>query len=199
MNPEAGDESLNWVHDSIRKPGIFDKELALASSMLQLGGNSELERLNEVAECAIKAFPKSSIIAKAATLSWLKSGQQERIIRLLAEQNSKGGSDSIPFLQQLSKQWQMSGDSEAGRSQFSLESDNYLDSSVVSIAGSFNDWKAGEIFLKKSPRGWSVSLDLAPGEYMYKFIVDGKWVPDPGNPNSADDGNGNSNSVIQVQ
>lgn len=48
--------------------------------------------------------------------------------------------------------------------------------SRVSVAGSFNSWKADELFLQKLPKGkWSLEMELEPGTYEYKFVADGNW------------------------
>ena len=41
-------------------------------------------------------------------------------------------------------------------------------------------------------------VELEPGQYQYKFIVDGQWILDPANPNKETDLQGNDNSVIKV-
>lgn len=44
---------------------------------------------------------------------------------------------------------------------------------------------------------WEAQVDLAPGEYQYKFVVDGVWIPDPENPRiNVED---NFNSVLTVE
>ncbi len=44
---------------------------------------------------------------------------------------------------------------------------------------------------------WSVSINLAPGTYRYKFVVDkDRWTVDSENSQTENDGNGNFNSVI---
>lgn len=72
----------------------------------------------------------------------------------------------------------------------------------VLLAGSFNDWKTdgdSKIALVKGENGiWSVTKELPNGQYQYKFVVDGKWVTDPLNPNTIDDGYGGKNSVVAV-
>lgn len=48
--------------------------------------------------------------------------------------------------------------------------------SEVVLLGDFNDWKAGVHPLKKDCQGlWKVTLQLTPGRYEYKLLVDGKW------------------------
>ncbi len=51
----------------------------------------------------------------------------------------------------------------------------------VSLAGDFNNWAQDGCFLKRKDTGeWNATLDLKPGIYDYRFIVDGEWREDPG-------------------
>ncbi len=69
----------------------------------------------------------------------------------------------------------------------------------VFAAGSFNNWSSGALEMKKDEHGvYSAEIAVEPGEYQYKLVVDGKWIADPGNPNTASDGFGGKNSVISV-
>jgi len=69
----------------------------------------------------------------------------------------------------------------------------------VTLAGSFNGWNAEANPLTKNDDGrWSVVMALKPGKHEYKFVVDGSWVADAGNPNSAPDTFGGTNSLVQV-
>ncbi len=80
---------------------------------------------------------------------------------------------------------------------------------TVHVSGSFNDWaptvEAG---------GWPLEFDAAAGRWAgkhpvpnglhgYKFVLnagpDAVWIPDPGNPESVDDGFNGRNSVLDVQ
>lgn len=55
------------------------------------------------------------------------------------------------------------------------------DAAEVFVAGTFNDWKPDKLPLKRDKAGrWSVDLELAPGRYEFKFIVDGQWCCDAG-------------------
>ncbi|RMH54563.1 MAG: hypothetical protein D6679_13420, partial [Candidatus Hydrogenedentota bacterium] len=71
----------------------------------------------------------------------------------------------------------------------------------VSVAGSFNNWDVSATPMK-DPDGdgiWEVMLPLSPGEYQYKYVVNGTdWLLDPDNPLKADDGYGGQNSVAKV-
>jgi 1,4-alpha-glucan branching enzyme len=65
----------------------------------------------------------------------------------------------------------------------------------VFLSGTFNGWREDELFLKKTETGWELPYIIGPGNYEYKYLVDGKWMADPGNPLTA--GNGNSFLIIQ--
>jgi pullulanase-type alpha-1,6-glucosidase len=77
--------------------------------------------------------------------------------------------------------------------------------SACSLRGSMNGW--GEDAMTRAADGtWSITLDLEPGEYQYKFFVDGTWPGDmaterDGGPMDAqadgyaDDGFGGQNAV----
>ena len=72
--------------------------------------------------------------------------------------------------------------------------------SKVFVAGSFNDWSDTVKELKdKDDEGcYSGMLLLAPGEYEYKFVIDGNWVIDAENPNFNQNKIGTLNSVVKV-
>ena len=53
----------------------------------------------------------------------------------------------------------------------------------VFLAGTFNGWNSEANPLKKDKDGvWTTSLNLFPGHYEYRFIVDGRWEDDPDCP-----------------
>ena len=70
----------------------------------------------------------------------------------------------------------------------------------VYLVGDFNNWSPyGDPM--KDPDGdgtWELFYPLAPGTYSYKFIVDGKWIPDPHNPLDEPDGFGGRNSLVKI-
>lgn len=71
----------------------------------------------------------------------------------------------------------------------------------IYLAGEFNSWnpKATELTDTDGNGIYTVKLKLSPGRYQYKFVVDGKWLPDPNNPERAPDGFGGFNSVITIE
>ena len=71
---------------------------------------------------------------------------------------------------------------------------------AVYLAGEFNGWRP-DLDLMSDDDGdgvWTMTYDLAPGTYQYKFVADGSWFQDPNNPKAAPDGFGGNNSVIVV-
>ena len=68
----------------------------------------------------------------------------------------------------------------------------------VMLAGDFNEWRERDIWMKQTADGWQITYALGPGNYQYKFIVDGKWIIDPQNPKVVTGEGGHSNSFLVV-
>jgi hypothetical protein len=83
-----------------------------------------------------------------------------------------------------------------GNTTFRLK--GYADASVVVLTGSFNNWNQSQLVFGREGGEWVCRLDLDPGVYRYKFIVDGNWLLDPSNPDTVEDEAGNLNNVIEV-
>ena len=50
----------------------------------------------------------------------------------------------------------------------------------VLLVGDFTNWQAKPIALAKGPDGlWLTAVNLPPGEYAYRYLVDGEWRNDP--------------------
>ena len=69
----------------------------------------------------------------------------------------------------------------------------------VCIAGSFNDWRseASEMIPMGSGK-WVKDLELTPGTYEYRFIIDGNWVTDPRCAHTVPNAFGETNSLLIV-
>lgn len=83
--------------------------------------------------------------------------------------------------------------------EFSYAPDDEAES--VAVAGSFNSWNptAAMLTFDDETGVWTGAFDIAPGSHQYKFVIDGStWVPDPANPDGADDGFGGENSLIVI-
>jgi 1,4-alpha-glucan branching enzyme len=66
----------------------------------------------------------------------------------------------------------------------------------VYLSGSFNNWSTMQTPMIRCDSGWIISVNVKPGKYSYKYIIDGKWSPDPYNKIREDDSQGGENSVV---
>lgn len=80
-----------------------------------------------------------------------------------------------------------------------FELEGFTDAKEVILAGTFNNWDPNAMKMDRTPTGWKKILNLPGGKVYYKFIIDGKWMTDPGNPLSEYDRSGNLNSVLLVR
>ena len=70
----------------------------------------------------------------------------------------------------------------------------------VFLAGDFNGWDVHSHSLKKDSKGmWKISIDLKPGKYEYRFIVDGVWQNDPNCATFAPNPLGSENCVLTLK
>ncbi len=69
----------------------------------------------------------------------------------------------------------------------------------VCVAGTFNAWKPEQTPLHQNGVGeWEVMLSLVPGDYEYRFVVDGQWMDDPLACRHAPNPYGGQNAVLHV-
>lgn len=69
----------------------------------------------------------------------------------------------------------------------------------VSVAGSFNFWAPKNNFLTFNGSEWICELEISPGKHSYKFIVDGKWILDPDNPNTVKENEYVNSAIVVVE
>ena len=50
--------------------------------------------------------------------------------------------------------------------------------------------------MKREGDEWIITVHLYPGKHLYKFVVDGQWIIDPGNKLWEQNENGSGNSVL---
>jgi chromosome partitioning protein len=76
----------------------------------------------------------------------------------------------------------------------------YPRAKAVQIAGDFNNWQPQQTVLKASKDGkWELAMELAPGKYRYRMVVDGQWQQDPYNGNVEANPYGEYNSILEVK
>ena len=71
----------------------------------------------------------------------------------------------------------------------------------VYLAGEFNKWDptAKKMAYKAKAGVYAATVKLLPGDYQYKFVIDGTWCADPENTNSVANDQGTFNSVVSVK
>ena len=84
-----------------------------------------------------------------------------------------------------------------GNTTFRLK--GHAEANVVAVAGSFNNWNQSQLLFAREGDEWVCRVDLDPGVYTYKFVVDGNWLLDPSNPATQEDEAGNVNNVLEVK
>jgi hypothetical protein len=75
-----------------------------------------------------------------------------------------------------------------------------LGAKQVSLSGDFNGWSPNATRMSRDSSGhWETTVDLAPGRYQYKFVVDGEWIPNPLAQENVWNQHGTLNSVVEVR
>ncbi|MFM7178506.1 MAG: alpha-amylase family glycosyl hydrolase, partial [Bacteroidota bacterium] len=70
----------------------------------------------------------------------------------------------------------------------------------VTVAGDFNGWseKNHPMAYVADAQEWQLRLKLAAGSYPYQLVVNGKWMLDPAQPKTRDNGLGGINSLLRL-
>ena len=69
----------------------------------------------------------------------------------------------------------------------------------VFVTGTFNGWDPAARPLKCDKKGvWRTWMNLAPGQYEYRFVVDEKWLEDPNCETRSHNPFGSFNSALKV-
>jgi len=71
----------------------------------------------------------------------------------------------------------------------------------VQIAGDFNNWQPEQHMMEKVGDSgvWQTQMNLNPGRYRYRLVVDGQWQQDPYNELNELNPFGGFNSVIEIK
>ena len=77
-----------------------------------------------------------------------------------------------------------------------IHTKRFTDSTTVLLAGSFNGWNPNLHPMTREGNEWMAKLNLAPGRYTYKLVVNGNWLTDP--DNRLVDTSDNNNSVFVI-
>jgi enterochelin esterase-like enzyme len=90
----------------------------------------------------------------------------------------------------------IAGLARADTVQFSLRAPQ---AKQVFLAGEMIGWDNGKKQMSRDADGvWRLSMALAPGQWIYKFVVDGRWVHDPATTEHDADGRGGQHAFVFV-
>ena len=164
-------------------------------SMNRLGYNlMAFKLMNEakkVLRMNMKAYPKSSNVYDSYAEACLRNGDQAEAAQFYAKAAEMNPENKIAatIVERLNRQ------NHQGNATFRME--GYPMARHVSLAGSFNNWNDLSHPLIWENGAWTCTLQLEPGDYEYKFVVDGVWIPDPSNKNVNPEDN--LNSMIKIK
>ena len=68
----------------------------------------------------------------------------------------------------------------------------------VQVMGDFNDWNLDGSEMEPGDGIWKKIVNLPPGRYRYRYIVDGRWQSDPLNAAVEPSPYGGHNSILVV-
>lgn len=69
----------------------------------------------------------------------------------------------------------------------------------VAITGDFTRWSKDGIRLRRGQNDeWRTTLELQPGEYQYKLLIDGEWADDPQAAARVPNPYGGTNCLLKV-
>lgn len=81
--------------------------------------------------------------------------------------------------------------------QFAFEDDQ---ATTVFLAGTFNEWHPSATPMVALGGGrWAKTLELPTGVHEYLFVVDGRWVADPGSAVTVNNPFGGINCCVNVR
>lgn len=78
---------------------------------------------------------------------------------------------------------------------------NIPDAGRVYVVGDFNKWAIDDDSLaqRNADGRWDKAINLYPGRYRYKFVVDGRWMEDPQNSIQEPNPFGGLDSIMEVK
>jgi hypothetical protein len=76
---------------------------------------------------------------------------------------------------------------------------NFAAAHSIFLSGDFVGWSPSTLPMRHEGDEWIFSVHLSAGKHLYKFIVDGEWIKDPGNPLWEQNQQGTGNSIVWIE
>ncbi len=70
---------------------------------------------------------------------------------------------------------------------------------TVRLIGDFINWNEQGYTMEHKGDEWTINMRLKPGKYLYKYLIDGNWILDPGNKQWEQNQYGTGNSVLWIE
>ena len=158
----------------------------------ELSDGPQLDQAVELLALGSTHYPQSAGILKAQAFAYLKQHNHAKAKDMLGRYVALKPADQAArnMLSQLT---------EPTKGNVTLQLPGFPTARLISLAGSFNNWQPQHTLFFKEGNTWRCTLQLPKGSYQYKIVVDGNWQTDPTNPNTQDDGKGNTNSALTVE
>ncbi len=173
------------------KPDIAEKEMNNIGYQLLRSG--KVAEGKEVLQLNLEAYPQSANVYDSYAYACLLNGDMEAATQnyLKAYALDPENKEAKLVADQLT-----AAKVPKGNAEFKIK--GYPNAKLITLAGSFNGWNAYRNFFVKQGNEWVCRLDLTPGKYPYKLVIDGKWILDPGNTETVEE-NGYKNSLFVVK
>ncbi|PSR55131.1 hypothetical protein AHMF7605_17275 [Adhaeribacter arboris] len=173
------------------KPDIAEEELN--SIGYQLLRSGKVQEGKEVLQLNLEAYPQSANVYDSYAYACLLNGEKDAAAQnyFKAYALDPKNKEAKQIADQLT-----AAQAPKGNAEFKLK--GYGTAKLITLAGSFNDWNAYRNFFVKQGDEWVCRLDLTPGKYQYKIVIDGDWILDPNNKETAEE-NGYKNSLLVVK
>ena len=165
------------------------KERNIYNAVRQLNWHRKYEEVRSILKLNLRTFPKSFKAHKTYGDFCLNLGEVSEARKYYSKALQLKPGDKVlkGALQQLSSQKQV------GNVVFQLSDYHYA--RRISVVGDFNNWNRTALPLVRRNGAWIGKIDLKPGIYRYKFVIDGISVLDPSHTKTAV---GEYNSVYSV-
>lgn len=76
---------------------------------------------------------------------------------------------------------------------------NAPEAKEVYVVGDFNHWQIDTASrMEHSGGNWRKKLEITPGRYQYRFVIDGRWQEDPNNQSKELNPYGEMNSLLEI-
>ncbi|OJJ20778.1 hypothetical protein BKI52_09345 [marine bacterium AO1-C] len=181
----------------INEDGTFDtkkiKERYVYNVVRQLNWHQKYAAVRMLLQTNLQTFPKSFRAHKVYGDFLMTRGEvkEARNAYLKAQQLKPNDKLVAGILKQLPPQKQV------GNVTFRLSDYHYA--KRVSVTGDFNNWDKTALPLVRKRGAWTGKINLKPGKYKYKFVIDGIGVLDPKHTNTGVGEYGSIHSILVVK